>query len=892
MSPNRRRRLFHLPFRKDGVAEEVDEELRFHVDQRAAKYESTGMTPEQARAAAERKFGDVERIRGEVAEMMRRRERAMQQSGMIDNARRDVAFAGRQIFRNLGFSSIAVLTIALAIGATTAIFSVVDGIMLRPLPFEQPEELVMIWADYTKRDVVLPDKRREWLSWPNFFDFRDEVSAVEAAAAFGGWGPTLTGAGDAEQLNGANFNYGMFSKVLGVEPALGRGFLPEEDAPDGPASVLISHGLWHRAFGGDPDILNTTIRLSDQPITIIGIMPADFRPPAFLGTDVWSTMQVDRSNEGGRGGAFLRAVGRLAEGSTLEVARGQATQLGLRLEEEYPEANQGTNFNVYPLQFDIVQQASTALWVLFGAVGFVLLIACVNVANLLLARGATRNSELAVRVAMGASRQRILSQLMTESLLLAGIGGALGIALSFVGTSAILSLAPAGTPLLDQVAVDGRILGFAAGITMLAGLLFGILPALRAARAQPVTALREGGRTGAEGRSARLRNTLVVGQIGLALMLLVGAGLLVRSFQNLRDVDLGFNADGVLSMYIQLPGTNYPDDENRREFYRTLNERLTAIPGVTASGSVSALPMAGFDNDTGFLAEGAPPPASGIRPSVWLRLTTPGYPEAMGLELLSGRTFTAGDDGEATRVIMVNETLERDYFEGQAVGKRLNLNSSENPVWREVVGVIRDIKHFGIRADSRNALYLPYDQAPRFGMFTVMRASVDPESLINTVRSEVADMDPGIAVARIQTMNDLVDSSLGGDRFTTSLLSGFAVVALILAVVGLYGVVSYSVSTRMREMGVRIALGAPPNGIRHLILRWSLALAIGGIVVGALGALAVTRLIDGLLFGVPATDLPTFGIVSVVMAVAAVLASVIPAVRATKVDPIKVLKAE
>jgi putative ABC transport system permease protein len=621
-------------------------------------------------------------------------------------------------------------------------------------------------------------------------------------------------------------------------------------------------------------------------------MPADFRPPAFLGTDVWSTMQTDRTNEGGRGGAFLRAVGRLANGASLEQARQQASQLGRRLEEAYPETNTDTGFNVYPLQHDIVQQASTALWTLFGAVGFVLLIACVNVANLLLARGAIRQSELAVRVAMGAGRRRILTQLMTESLMLAGIGGALGIALSFGGTSAMVALAPTGTPLLDQVAVDGRILGFAAGITMLAGVLFGILPSLGASRTNPVDSLRDGGRSSVGGRFTRLRNVLVVGQVGLALMLLVGAGLLVRSFENLQRVDLGFEPDGVLAMQIQLPGATYPEPTDRHQFFRELTDRLNGIPGVQSAGSVSALPLAGFDGDTGFQVEGTAPPASGIRPSVWFRAVTPGYFQAMELELLSGRTFTEGDDGEATLVIMVNETMERDHFDGYAVGKRVNVNGPEEPLWREVVGVVRDIKNFGIRADSRNALYVPYQQFMPSSMFTVVKASAEPQALMNPVRAQVAQMDPSIAVARMQPLDDMVDASLGSDRFTTSLLGGFAMVALILAVVGLYGVVSYSVSTRMQEMGVRIALGAPRSGIQGLVLTWSLKLAAAGILIGVLGSLLVTRLMEGLLFGVGTTDMPTFGMVASIMGLAAVLSSMIPAIRSTRVDPIQVLKTD
>jgi putative ABC transport system permease protein len=621
-------------------------------------------------------------------------------------------------------------------------------------------------------------------------------------------------------------------------------------------------------------------------------MPPDFRPPAFLGTDVWTPLQLDMSNGGGRGAAFIRAVGRLANGASVDLARSQATQLGARLEQEYPESNIDTGFNLYPLQLDIVNQASTALWVLLGAVGFVLLIACVNVANLLLAKGATRGPELAVRVAMGAGRRRVLSQLMTESLMLAFAGGLLGIALSFVGTDMLVRLAPTGTPLLDQVAVDGRILGFAALVTIVTGALFGILPAARASRTEPASSLREGGRGGSGGASARLRNALVVGQVALALMLLVGAGLLVRSFQNLQRVDLGFDPDGVLSMQIQLPAVRYQDETSRRAFFGTLEERLTAIPGVQAAGSITNLPMAGVDGDTNFFVEGAAPPRPGLEPTVWLRRMTPGYVDAIGLEIVSGRAFTASDDAEATPVIMVNETLERDYFGGRAVGQRLNVNNPANPVWREIVGVVKDIKNFGIRSESRNAMYLPYAQSAPTAMFTVVRTTVDPESLTNAIRAEVTALDPGVALARVQPMEEVVASSLATDRFTTSLLGGFAVVALLLAVVGLYGVVSYSVSTRLREMGVRIALGAPRADIRRLVLRWAFGLAVLGIAIGAVGAAGLTRLMEGLLFGVGTTDATTFAIVSALMASAAVLASLVPAVRATRVDPIEVLKSE
>lgn len=887
------KRLFRVAFGEESRKTEAAEEIRFHLEEKAARLEQEGMSPEEAWREAQRRFGDVDQVAREVEMTMQKSERVIHKAHLLDGLRRDVGFSWRQLLRNPGFSAIAVFTIALAMGATTSVFSVVDGIMLRPLPYEAPDELVMVWADYSRRDVVLPDKRREWLSWPNFADFRDEVAAVEAVAAFGGWGPTLTGDGiNAQRLNGAQFSHGMFSRVLGVEPALGRGFLPEDDVPDGPRVVLISDGFWRNAFGADPSIVNQTVRLNDVPFTVVGVMPPGFRPPSFLGTDVWTPMQTDRTNGGGRGGAYLRAVGRVADDASVELAQAQARDLGARLEREYPEANLDTSFNVYPLQFDMVQGASTALWVLFGAVGFVLLIACVNVANLLLARGTGRQAELAVRVAMGAGRRTVLRQLMIESLLLATIGGACGVALAFAGTEALVRLAPPGTPLIDQVAVDGRILFFAALATMLTGTLFGALPAIRAAAVQPADTLREGGRSGATSTSARIRNTLVVGQISLALMLLVGAGLLVRSFENLRRVDLGFEPDGVLSMQMQLPNARYTEASDRLAFFTELENRISTLPGVEATGSITNLPLAGQDGDTSFRVEGSAPPREGLEPSVWLRRVTPGYFDAIGLDIVRGRSFDASDDAEAARVIIVNETLERDYFDGNAVGRRLNVNDPENPVWREVVGVARDIKNFGIRAESRNALYLPYAQAPTTFMFTTVRASVDPETLVAPIRAQVSELDPGIALSQVRPMEELVSDSLGSDRFTASLLAGFAMVALLLAVIGLYGVVSYSVNTRVRELGVRIALGAPESEIRTLILRWALALTVGGIVVGGVGAVGVTRLLDGLLYGVPSTDVGTFGVVAVLMAGAAILASIVPAIRATRVDPITVLKSE
>lgn len=890
----RPRRAFRVPLTRGAeLRSEAEEEIRFHVESRTRMLMDQGMSEEDARAEAERRFGKVGAIAEEVEELMRRREKAMRTHEFLDEVRRNLSFALRHLRRAPGFAGIAIFTIALAIASTTSVFSVVDGIMLRPLAYDDPDELVMLWADYTRRDVVLPDKSREYFSWPNFVDLRDQVPTLESAAAFGGWNPTLTGNDTgAQRLNGAVFSQGMFDEVLGVDPSVGRLFTDPEHLPGGSLVAVISDGFWRRAFGADPNIVNSSLRLDGQQYTVVGVMPPDFAPPPFLGSDIWTPMQRDPANTDGRGSAFLRSVGRLTDAGALELARSQARDLAARLEQEYPLDNRDIGYNIYPLRDDLVRSESTALWILLGAVGFVLLIACVNVANLLLARGATRHGELAVRVAIGAGRRRVTSQRITESLLLASIGGAIGIALSFGGTRALLALAPAGTPLLDQISVDTRILAFAAIVTMLTGALFGILPALKAARTDPASALRAGGRSGGASGTARLRNSLVVGQVALALMLLMGAGLLVRSFQNLNRVDLGFEPEGVLTMQIQLPGVRYPDAASRMGFFAPLEERLESLPGVVSAGSITNLPMAGFDGDNTFYVEGGTPPEPGLEPAVWLRRSTPGYFETMGLELLRGREFNASDDQEATRVIIVNETLERDYFDGNALGRRLNVNDPANPVWREVVGVVKDIKNFGIRAESRNALYLPYAQAPTTFMFTTVKTTGDPAALTATVSAEVAALDPDVALASVQSMEEVVSGSLETERFTTTILGGFALVALLLAVIGLYGVVSFSVSTRLREMGVRIALGAPGGDIRKLILRWAFGLVAIGIVLGAGGALGLTRFLDEMLFEVAPNDIPTFLLVAGIMATAAIVASLVPAIRATRVDPIQVLRSE
>ena len=811
--------------------------------------------------------------------------------GWMGSVLQDIRFGLRAAQRNLGSTLVIVLTLGVGIGANTAIFSVVDGILLRPLPYPEPERLVTVWADYTQRSGPL----REWLSYANFHDLRRETAVFEEVAVWSNWNPTLTGLGEAELLTGGMLSEGMFSRVLGIQPAIGRSFVPADDKPGAANVALISHRFWTRRFAGEAKVLGRAIVLSGVSYNVIGVMPAGFRPPFAPNAELWRPYQIDGDNfTGGRGNASFRSFGRIRQGVTLAAVRTRANALGSRLQQDFPQDNTGVGYAIFPLRSDLVRQAQAPLWVLLGAVGFVLLIACVNVANLLLARMHARQSELAVRAALGAEGRRLLRQLFTESAMLALLGGALGVALAFVGTDALVALAPSGIPRIDGVTVDLRILLFAGGVTALSTFVFGLLPALRGSRTDLHEALKVGGRgmeASAGGRA--MGSVLVMGQVALALMLLVGAGLMIRSLRALNAVDLGFEPRGMLTLTLNLPQTRYPDRAASAAFFRDLETRLGALPGVDAVGSTNTVPLSGLDGDVNFDIEGRSIQRPGEENILWLRRVTPTYFETIGIRIVRGRAFTPSEDREAPRVIIVNETLAERYFPGEdAIGKRININDPENVTWREIVGIAEDVKNFGIQRVSRNAAYFPFAQLPTSFMAIVMRTAGDPTLLIPSARNVIAEMDPSLAASNVTTMESMVQASLGSERFVTMLLTIFASVALVLATVGLYGVVSYSVSRRVREMGIRVALGAADGDIRKLIVGKSVGMAVAGVGVGVVGALLLTRLMEGLLFGVPASDPVTFATAAVLLTAVAAVASAIPAQRAVKVDPMAVLKNE
>ena len=880
----RKKRVLRMPTQPAAVGEEV----RFHLEKKVERLVREGLSEEQAWVEARRRFGDVEKVQ---ARMTREGVLGMWWGTTWDRIRQDVHYAARQALRAPAFSAITVLTLALGISSTTAIFSVVDGILFRPLPFPEPDELTVVWADWSRRGGPAD----EWMNFADFFDIKERARSFSAISAWDGGGMTLTGRGEPEQIVGGMVSHDMISDVLGVSPALGRGFTPEDDQPGAAGTVLLTDAFWRRAFGGTRDVIGSTVILGDESYTTIGVLPPDFEPPFMTNADMWLALRQDQAdNFCGRGSACLHVVGRRATDSSLSDARTELSGIAVQLGEEYPRDNANTGFTLRPLREDMVADTRTGLLVLMAAVGFVLLIACVNVANLLMARATTRRSELAVRSALGAARSRITSQLLTESALLAVIGGGLGLGLAYLATDLLVSYAPAGTPRIEGVGVDTRVLMFASAVTVLAGFLFGVVPALRGAVANLTYALKAGGRGNSGSRKGvRSRAALVSSQVALATVLLVGATLLLRSFQNLRSHDLGFSPAGVLTLQVGLPSTRYPDADARRGFLAEFEQRLGAVAGVESVGSISWLPLTGFGSDTGFQIEGRPPIPAGQNQAVWFRRITPGYPETMGMRLVSGRWITEVDNQDAPLVVVINDGMVRRHFTDEdPIGKRLNLGSSEDPRWREIVGIAAEARYPGIRGDSRDALYLPFAQAPTSNVVVTLSSSRDLGALGGDVQRLLAEMDPSLAAGRVRTMDAVVSASLGSEGFVTLLASLFAVVALLLAVVGLYGVVSYGVSHRLREMGVRVALGAGGSDIRGLVLKQSLTVVAVGLLLGTLAATGVTRLMENLLFGVSPTDPWTFAVVSLTLATVATAAAAIPARRAAAVDPITVLRAD
>ena len=809
---------------------------------------------------------------------------------------KDLRYGFRMLAKKPAFTAVAVIALALGIGANTAIFSVVNTVLLKPLPFKDPDRLMMVWEENSKlgfpKDTPAP---------ANFVDWKEQNQVFEDMAAIADQTFNLTGVGEPEKLEGQRVSASFFP-MLGVEPVLGRSFLPEEDAAGAERVAIITDGLWQRRFGSDPSIIGKPLTLNGQPYTVVGVLPKNFRfPDPFQSTmeenAIWVPIAFSSEEAGNRGGHYLLVYARSKPNVTVKQAQADMSTIAARLQQQYPDTNTSVGAVVTSLHEQVVGDIRPALLILLGAVAFVLLIACANVANLLLARAAARQKETAIRTALGATRSRLIGQFLTESVLLAGMGGVVGLLLAIIGMKLLVALMPASISQAKDISIDAKVLGFTFLVSALTGVIFGLAPALHASRPDTNESLKEGGKGTAGVARSRVRNLLVEAEVALALVLLICAGLLINSFLRLRNVDPGFNASGLLTMKVVLPRSKYPDAPKRTAFYNELLQRVESLPGVQSAGVITNLPLTFKGNSGGVAIEGRPEPAPDEIPIVITRTVSPDYFRTMNIPVLKGRQFSPQDSPDSERVVIVSETTARNFWPGEdALGKRIKLGgfNSDAP-WLSVVGIVKDVRQFELDVDPKPQAYFPYTQmtysylAPRD---IVVRTAVDPLSLAAAVRNEVWSIDKDQPVSNITTMEQIMSDSVARQRFNMLLLAIFAAVALVLAAVGIYGVISYSVTQRTHEIGIRMALGATSGDVLRMVVGQGFKLVAVGVGTGLPTAFVLTRLMESLLFGVSATDPMTFAAISVTLVAVAMLASYIPARKATKVDPMVALRYE
>jgi predicted permease len=799
----------------------------------------------------------------------------------------DLRYAVRMLIRKPAFTLVVVAALALGIGANTAIFSVVNSILLRPLPYRDPDRLAMIWMNNKRMNVD-----QDIHSFANYLDYRDQNQVFETMAAYSGISLNLVGVGEPERIIGSAATASLF-EVLGVAAERGRVFTVEEETIGQNRVAVLSYGLWQRRFGGDPNIVGQDIQLSDVSRTVIGVMPPSFKFP-HKDAEIWVPLALDDNQKRSRSSFGYYAIGRLKPGVSLEQAQAEMGTIASNLESQYPVLD-GLGVNLVPLHQQVTGRVRPALLVLLGTVAFVLLIACANVANLLLARSAGREREIAIRTALGANRKRLIRQLLTESALMGLAGGAVGILIAKWGLSALIALSPEDIPRLDQIGIDGRVLAFTLLVSLATGLIFGLVPAIQASRPDLNESLKESGRSSTSGvERRRVRSSLVVLEVALSLVLLIGAGLMIKSFSRLQKVELGFNPDRLLSMNIQLSRTKYQGPLST-QFFRQLIERVEAMPGVESAGATTAIFIDALPNSTNFTVEGMPPTPAAEQIETPVDSVTPSYFRTMGIGLLQGREFTEQDGLESPPVAIINNTFARRFWPGESpLGRRYKFgDSNSNAPWMTIVGVVDDMRRTGLDVDVRCETFLPYTQRRFIGFLSlVVRAKSDPRGIATAVRDQVWSIDPGQPVSHIRTMDQMLDGMMAQRRLNMVLFALFGAVALVLAAVGVYGVISYSVTQRTHEIGIRMALGAGRADVLKLIVRNGMTLVLIGVGLGLIAAFALTRLMTTLLFEVSATDLATFAAISGILSAVGLAACFVPALRAIKVDPMVALRYE
>jgi putative ABC transport system permease protein len=807
---------------------------------------------------------------------------------------KDIHYGLRSFLKRPGFTAIAIVTLALGIGANTAIFSVVNAVLLNPLPYREPDRLIQFWETNPLKNWT-----QVTVAPANLFDWQKQSQSFTEFAAYSGSdkkGPGLSGlelntGREPQRLQGLSVTGNIFS-VLGVDAFIGRTLREEETWQGKSAVVVLSYGLWQRHFGGDPKIVGQKITLNGVSREVVGVMPPDFYFPS-KEADLWFPMGWDQDQIAQlRGPHSLRAVGRLKSGVTMEQARAELKLIAARLEAQHPDTNTQMGVGLGPLKDWIVGDVQLPLVVLLVTVACVLLIACVNVANLLLVRAAARAREIAIRSALGAGQWRLVRQLLTESLVLAVVGSALGLLLALWFKDTLVAFSSGDIPRLEEARLDWRVLGFTLAATLLTTLLTGLVPALQNARPRLAAMLKDGGQKGASGQGRHVRNALVIAEIALALVLVAGAGLMVRSFLRLQKVDPGFDPNNVLTLRLTLPEARYKEDSQDRAFFEQAEQRVRSLPGVTAVGSTARLPLKGYRWTSNMTIEGRPP--EDYVPDVRHEEMTPGYFRAIGLPLVQGRFFNESDQAKSQPVVIVNAALARRYFSTEdPIGKRIKFSKpTEQDVWQTIIGVVGDAKQDSLRAEVKPEIYQSHLQRAQDNMTLVVRAVTDPQTLISAVREQIRALDPNLPMYDIKTMQAVMDESVARERFIALLLIVFAALALALAAIGIYGVMSYSVAQRTQEIGIRMALGATRQSVVRLVLKQGIALAVTGVAIGIVVSFALARVIVTLLFEVKPTDLITFSIATLVLLGAAVLASYVPARRATKVDPLVALRYE